>query len=277
MQNSDTSFNILNVHIDNNKIDALSLALSLTGISSLYKIFLEEENQYLDIEPKLYINRISEGSIDIFFELSRATSLFADSAICIKFINSISALISSLKDNNKQLINTLPQKKYEAVEQLLNATKNNDKSKMNLNIQKIDGNVYIADNITINGGVDTANINSTLKEIERHSKTKELTEHTEVTMRWASANFINNKSANNKVIIESISDSPKSVSFSNVEDQELCKSINENFPNASWHELLYIVDVKVLSIKNKINSYVVLKVYPNQTTEIDPNIIINES
>lgn len=87
-------------------------------------------------------------------------------------------------------------------------------------------------------------------------------------MTWYQAKFDRSSQTGNKAIIESISTRPLRVIFDNnaVKDAMFEQGVEFSKP---WHQLAYIVDVEVQTIKEQPRVATILKFYPEQT--FDPS------
>lgn len=69
-------------------------------------------------------------------------------------------------------------------------------------------------------------------------------------------------------MIENIYDKPVNVIFENDDDKN---SLTTTYHNSlkQWQDLLYLVDVEVVKIQDKIIRYKILKVYVDDTLELN--------
>lgn len=84
--------------------------------------------------------------------------------------------------------------------------------------------------------------------------------HTKMSMYWADANFLSNKQ-HGKIIIDKISKTPKNVLFVDEKERQKCTTSHSKYPDIDWQNLLYVVDVTVLTVNDKLTGYEITKVY----------------
>jgi len=91
--------------------------------------------------------------------------------------------------------------------------------------------------------------------------------HRRKLMHWYQTKFVDHTKTGDKVIIEDISKSPVKVIFENdaVKAQMLAGDANFSRP---WHQLAYVVDVEVQTVRSDPKLYTILRYYPDDT--IDP-------
>jgi hypothetical protein len=91
--------------------------------------------------------------------------------------------------------------------------------------------------------------------------------HRRKLMHWYQTKFVNHTKTGDKVIIEDISTSPIKVIFENdaVKAKMLAGDADFSRP---WHQLAYVVDVEVQTVRGVPKLYTILRYYPDDT--IDP-------
>lgn len=249
----------LNIHIKNNKpVDINALSRSLNGLSTLYKSFIESHDYNNDLQPKLFIKEIKEGSIDIYLFGQFLGGLeFINPAL--EFANNLKDLIETFKGSKEDSGKNITKKDCEALIEFTDVTAKDINAEVGISVKDNDGNVY--NNCTFNYNSVDANAtqNAARNRIERFNQQRPTT-YIQVEMYWANADFLSDK-AHGKVIIEDINAKPIGVKFINDEDRRKCTSNNPNFENTPWQNLLYTVDIEAIYIQDKLRGYRVTHVY----------------
>lgn len=250
---------ILNIHIKNNKpVDINNLARSLNGLANLYKSYVEDNDYNLDIEPKLYVKEIKEGSIDIYL-LGQAITLLDSVKPTVDFANHLFELLEIFKGSKDGTGKKITKKDCDSIIEFTDVTARDVDAKVEVSVKDNAGAIYNNCSFVYTTTEANAAQNGAKNKIDSFLA-KKPTEYSRVAMYWADANFISSKS-HGKIIIEEIDEKSKGVLFLNDEDRKKCTSSHVDYPQVPWQKLLYIVDVKGLYVNNKLQGYEIIKVY----------------
>lgn len=251
--------NILNIHIANNKpVEINNLARSLNGLSNLYKIFIEDHEYNINIEPKLYVKEIKEGSIDIYLLGQMLNSLDLINPT-FEFANHLFNMIDILKGAKEDCGKKISKKEYESLIDFTDVTARDVNAKVDVSVKDNNGNIYNNCNFVVTTTDANAVQNAAKKRIDE-SVLQKPKQFSQVEMYWADANFVSDK-AHGKVIIEEISDKPIGVKFINEKDRKKCTSNSPIYNDVPWQNLLYTVDIEAIYVQDKLKGYRVHKVY----------------
>lgn len=251
---------ILNIHIKNNKpVDINNLARSLNGLASLYRSFIESHDYNADIEPKLYVKEIKEGSIDIYL-LGQLLNTLEFVNPTLEFANNLYDMIEILKGSKEDNGKKISKKDCEALIDFTDVTARDINAEIGISVKDNNGIILNNCNQVIINTIDAnAAQNAAKKRIEEFTQQRP-TSYQQVEMYWADANFLSDK-AHGKIIIEAISDKAVGVKFLNDEDRKKCTSNNTNYPENPWQDLLYTVDIEAIYVQDKLRGYKITKVY----------------
>lgn len=253
-----TEDRVLNIHIENNKpVEINNLSRSLNGLATLYKLFMEETSN-IDIEPKLYIKEIKEGSIDIYL-VGQVINFLGDLRNIADFAIKLNELFEVFKGKKELPIKNITKKECEALINFTDVTAKDVDARVGISVQENNGNIYQGyyfNYTTIDANAIQNTAKDKIKELDQQ-KPRELKQ---VEMYWADANFLSNKK-HGKVIIEEISDKPISVKFLNDEDRKKCSTPHPDHAGTPWQDLLYTADIKALYVQDKLKGYQVTKLY----------------
>lgn len=250
---------VLNIRIRNNRpVEINTLAKSLNGISSLYRGFLTDHDYVFEVEPKLYVKKIQEGSIDIYLMGQIATTLeFVNSML--EFCQHLNGVLEIFTKNKDTSGKNITKKECTALYDLMDVTARDIDASLELSV--MDNHGIIINGSVININVTDANsAQNTIRNLLENMNAPVQAEHTQVQMYWADANFISDKK-HGQAIIESISNKPVGVKFAHEEDRKKCMTNHPDYPEIEWQDLLYTVDVEALYVQDKLKGYRILKVY----------------
>ena len=91
--------------------------------------------------------------------------------------------------------------------------------------------------------------------------------HKRKLMYWYQTKFVEHADTGDKAVIEDITSKPVKVIFENDEVKRHMLAGDSRFTRP-WHELAYVVDVEVMTVRGQARMYKVLRYYPEDT--IDP-------
>lgn len=258
---------VLNIKIRNNRpVEINTLARSLNGISSLYREFLTDHDYIFEIEPKLYVKKIQEGSIDIYLIGQIATTLeFVNSMLeFCHHLNEVLEIFTRNKDIGNQNIS---KKECTSLHDFVDVTARDIDASLELSVRDNQG-IIIKDSVININVTDANSAQNTIRNLLENMNAPVQSEHMQVQMYWADANFLSDKK-HGQAIIESISNKPVGVKFAHEEDRKKCMSNHPSYPEAEWQDLLYTVDVEALYVQDKLKGYRILKVYDDVLSLIE--------
>ncbi len=235
-------------------------------INAYNKLFITNASNKHDTKAVLAVSEIRKGSFEVVFSILAEPSIQAYIKSSLEAITYgiltdiiIKAFSKNPIKNNIEALNT------KEVRAIIAPMRNNPNSTQNIthiNGDKIinNFNIYFQD-------VDSATKNISEKLQDYDNTRIETIEHQhQVTMRWKQTNF-DNPATGNQAIISSISDKKHKVTFNNPQLKQTLTSNNPNYPDKSWQDLTYIVDVDIIKIDKKIKYYRIINIYPELTED----------
>ncbi len=254
----------LTIKIKNkNPLDFDRVISSLNAFSKEYTSFCKKEFKGLEESTtKLQIHSLKEGSIELEL-VNAALALVPD-------INSTyifgKYMIESLKfftgkSDSKKPPDNFKNKSAGNFIELLEQTATDAGSNLNI-INSGNNNTY---NINVSSS-DARVAQNRLAKYDTESLKEESSIKHKQPFYWSTAAFFKNKNGD-KGIIEAIDGKkPHKIIFPSEGDKKMMMSSYDKF-KTDWQDLMYIVDVEVLNVQDKIQAYKTLKVYEEDTFE----------
>ena len=243
---------VLKIKIEHsNPVDLHTFCNSLDSVSSLFTSYANKNGIYTSkSEVGLYVEKVKEGSIELFLGVGTAAYLtFAENANIIldfaKFIKDVYDYYTNLTDKKPKMdINDMKH-----LHDMLNMVANDNKGVLNIQaVDKVEGNVFIGCSFNNTEGNGTQNKLKKDIEIEKSKEPKEEIYRRVLMNVYQLRNDSSNKG--NKAIIEEIS--PKKVGLL-FETDELKARILHSDENPT--KIGYFVDVVVLTCQNRLAAY----------------------
>lgn len=252
--------NILKIHITNSKpVDLQTFSNSLSSVSSLFASYANKNGVYTsDAEVGLYVEKVKEGSIELWLGVGTAAFLaFAENAnIIVDFAKHIKVAYDyyTNKSEEKPDMSIDEMKHYH---DMLNVVANDNKGDMSMSVfdSVNGGNIFIGCRFDNN---ESNNIQNKInRAIEQYKSTPPLEEiHTRVVMGIYQLRSDMNVNTGNKAIIDSISKNKVGLFF---ESDELKLEVLASDRNPINYA--YVVDVSVQRLESRIVAYKVLKLH----------------
>ncbi len=258
---------ILSIKIENqNSIELNQLTLSLNALACQYDSFLRKspDFDYHKSQRKLYLSKLENGSLIV--ELIPAViPLLNEFNSIMEFGKYLKNIFDYFLGKTTNFSYSLTKKDCEEIIEFIEQSARDNGSNLSLNINGNNNTVVfpIVDLDCIKANAIQNNIN---KYSEKTSESPRI--YFKELMYWANAGFVKNK-INDKVIIEKIDKKPKKVIFQNEQDKIFSTTHNNKFPNKNWQDLGYIVDVEVSYIEDTPKEYKILKIYEDDTFDLD--------
>lgn len=241
---------ILLIHIDNrDPVELGNLVDALSGLSSLYRIEVENSSLNDDYPFKLLIDKVENGSIKLFLKDNRKSILPELSPVNV-FSNKLFSYLDYLKSKDCECPD-FSKSQLDALYKFINLTAVDREAKLEISVNGKNC-LYKSDEAYI-----MRNEINRLKHIILESFPET---HTMISFRWADANFISNKK-HGKIIVDKVSNSAKRVLFFKDEDFLNCTKNQEEFPETPWQKFIYFADIEVIYMNGKIQAYKIIKLY----------------
>ncbi len=254
----------LEITINNTKPVGLEdLSLSLLAFNHQFHKFIESEtNKETEIGTELLIKEVRSGSIIV--------ELVSQAAPIVPLLWEGGSLLQWSKvvqDTCKWLLGKIDTPPKSHTKQDLQEWNNivepvakDNGSQININVSD---NAKIINQITINSTEANA-MQNRISHLIEDIDTPEDNIHKRKVMYWYQTKFDPNSDTGNRAIIDDLSKTGLKVIFENnaVKDEMLHSDPKFGKP---WHELAYVVDVEVQTVRGAPKMYTVLKYYPEYT------------
>ncbi|NOT20228.1 MAG: hypothetical protein HOP24_08175 [Sideroxydans sp.] len=260
--------NKLEVTINNMKPVVLTdLTMALLGIGQQFERFIENEtNEQYKVGSELFIKEVRSGSIVI--------ELIAQGMPVVPLLwqnGSLAEWVSYAKDVVEWLNGKIATPPKELTKQdlkqwnnILEPVAKDHSSQMNISVSE---GGKVINQFFINSEQANATQNAIRREVERLDEPDDHIQRKRV-MVWYQTKFDDSTPTGNRAVIESISNSPVKVIFENNAVKKAMLSGDPKFTK-SWHELAYIVDVRVQTVQGVPKVYTILNYYDEDT--FDPS------
>lgn len=258
----------LEIKINNTKPVSLEdLSLSLLSFNHQFHKFVESEtNKENGIGSELLIKEVRSGSIIV--------DLVSFSAPIVPLLwegGTLSQWSKVVQETCNWLLGKIDTPPKEITKQDLNdwnkfiepVAKDNG-SQININVS--DGGTVI-NQITINS-IEANAIQNKISHLIGDLDAPEGNIHKRKVMYWYQTKFDQNSETGNKAIIDDITKSGLKVIFENKDVKESMLH-SEHGLGKPWHELAYVVDVEIETVRGAPKMYKVIKYYPEYT--FDPS------
>lgn len=269
--------NILEIDLDKkmeitisneNPVSLKDLSLSLLSFNHQFHKFVESEtDRETDIGTELLIKEVRKGSIVIEL-VSQATPivpLLWDGGTLSQWSNVVQSVLNWLLGKNDVPLKEVTKQDLQEWNKFVEPVAKDHGSQMNINVS--DGGTVI-NNFTINSTEANAIQNEISKKIEMLDSPEDHV-HRRKVMYWYQAKFDPNSETGNRAIIDDLSSKSMKVIFENNAVKDAMLHPPEQLKK-QWHELAYVVDVEVETVRNVPKMYKVLRYYPEDT--FDPNV-----
>jgi len=258
----------LEVTINNQKPVVLTdLTLALLAVGQQFERFIESEtNEQHQVGSELYIKEVRSGSIVV--------ELVAQAVPVLPLLwqgGSLSEWLSQAKAMIEWLSGKIANPPKEVVAQdlkqwsnILEPVAKDHGSQMNFTVSN--GGVVV-NQIFINSEQANAAQNAITREL---GKLKEPNDHVyrKMVMFWSQTKFGEGTSTGDRAVIEAITSSPVKVVFENNAVKAAMLSGDPRF-HKQWHQLAYLVDVTVQTVRDVPKVYTVTQFYPEDTFDPD--------
>lgn len=254
----------LEITINNeNPVSLKDLSLSLLSFNHQFHKFIESESEKdTDFGSELLIKEVRKGSIIIELVAVAApiAPLLWEGGTLSQWSNVVQGVLNWFLGK----VNSPPKEltKQDLIEwnKFVEPVAKDHGSQMNIIVS--DGGTVI-NNFTINSTEANAIQNEISRKIEQLESPEDHV-HKRKVMYWYQAKFDPNSETGNRAIIDDISSKSLKVIFENSAVKDSMFHPPEHFKK-QWHELAYVVDVEVETVRGVPKMYKVLNYYPEHT------------
>jgi hypothetical protein len=258
----------LEIKINNeNPVSLKDLSMSLLSFNHQFHKFVESEtDRENEIGTELLIKEVRKGSIiiELVSQAAPIVPLLWNGGTLSQWSNVVQGVCGWLLGKVDKPPRELTKQDLQEWNKFVEPVAKDHGSQMNINVS--DGGTVI-NNFTINSTEANAIQNEISKKIEQLDEPEDHI-HRRKVMYWYQAKFDPHSETGNRAIIDDLSKKSMKVIFENnaVKDEMLHPP--EHFKK-QWHELAYVVDVEVETVRGIPKMYKVLNYYPEYTFDPD--------
>lgn len=259
----------LEIKINNTKPVSLNdLSLSLLSFNHQFHKFVESEsNKETEMGTELLIKEVRSGSIivELVSLAAPIAPLLWEGGSLVQWASVIEKTCTWFLGKSDTPPKTMAKQDLQEWNKIIEPIAKDSGSQMNITVA--DGGKVI-NQIFINSNEAKAMQNQ-IGRLVSDMDTPSENIHLRKVMYWYQTKFDPESDTGNRAIIDNISASSLKVIFENNAVKEAMLHSDSKF-GKPWHELAYIVDVEVQTVRNIPKIYKVLKYYPDDT--FDPDV-----
>lgn len=244
------------------------LTISLLAFSHQYSKYIERTTKEAAPAAKqLVIKEVRSGSVIIDLLSYAGTTLpliWSSGCSIIEWYNQAKAVLEWLLDKKEKPPMTLNKTDLSQWGNFLNPVAQDHGSQINLSVR--DKSQVTINQYVINSSEAAQAIKKIQKEAAALDDEAENI-HRRKLMYWFQTKFVDHAETGDKAIIDDISKKPVKVIFENDEVKRHMLAGDRRF-SRSWHELAYVVDVEVMTVRDQPRMYKIIRYHPDDT--IDP-------
>jgi hypothetical protein len=260
--------NKLEITIDNTKPVVLTdLTMALLGVGQQFERFIENEtNEQHAASSELFIKDLRSGSIivELVAQAIPVVPLLWQGGSLLEWVNHTKSVIEWLNGKLENPPKDLTKQDLKQWSNILEPVAKDHGSQMNFTVSN---GGQVINQIFISSEQANAAQNQLKREIGKLDEPDDHTQRKRV-MVWYQSKFDSSSSTGDKAVIESISKVPVKVIFENNAVKKAMLAGDARYPK-QWHELAYIVDVKVQTVQGVPKVYTIINYHDEDT--FDPN------
>lgn len=260
--------NKLEITINNKKPVVLTdLTLSLLGVGQQFEKFVENEtNEQHQIGVELFIKDVRSGSIivELVAQAAPVVPLLWQGGSLKEWANYAKAVVEWLSGKISTPPKDLTKHDLKQWNNILEPVAKDGGSQMNFTVSE--GGTVI-NQVFINSEQANAAQNGIRRQLEKLDEPEDHIQRKRV-MIWGQTKFTDGTSTGDRAIIESISSAPIKVIFENNAVKKAMLAGDARF-SKQYHELAYIVDVKVQTVRGTPKVYTIINYYDEDTFDPD--------
>lgn len=239
------------------------LSLSLLAFNHQFHKFVESEtNKETDVATELLIKEVRSGSIivELVSEAAPIVPLLWEGGSLVQWSNVVKDTCQWLLGKIDTPPKNVAKQDLQEWNKFVEPVAKDNGSQMNINVTD---NGKVINQIFINS-MEANAIQNRISNLIEDIDTPDDNVHKRKVMYWYQTKFDSNSDTGNKAIIDDLSKSGLKVIFEDyaVKDEMLHSDTKFGKP---WHELAYVVDVEVQTVRGTPKMYKVLRYYPEYT------------
>jgi len=250
-----------------NPVSLKDLSLSLLSFDHQFHKFVDSEaDRDADIGSELLIKEVRKGSIviELVSQTAPIVPLLWEGGTLSQWSGVVQGVCNWLLGKVDSPPKELTKQDLQEWNKFVEPVAKDHSSQMNINVS--DGGTVI-NNFTINSTEANAIQNEISRKIEQLDSPEDHV-HRRKIMYWYQAKFDPHSETGNRAIIDDLSKKSMKVIFENNAVKDAMLHPHEQFKK-QWHELAYVVDVEVETVRGVPKMYKVLQYYPEYTFDPD--------
>lgn len=241
--------------------------MSLLGIGQQFEKFIEHEtDDHQQMGSELFIKDVRSGSIivELVAQAVPALPLLWEGGSLSEWANYAKSVVEWLSGKIENPPKDFTKQDLKQWNNILEPVAKDNGSQMNFTVS--DGGTVI-NQVFISSQQANAAQNGIRRQLEKLDEPDDHLQRKRV-MIWGQTKFTSGSTTGDRAIIESISPAPIKVIFENNAVKRAMLAGDPRFTK-QWHELAYIVDVKVQTVRGAPKVYTIINYYDEDTFDPD--------
>ena len=260
--------NKLEITINNEKPVVLAdLTLALLGVGQQFERFIENEtNEQHQVGAELFIKDVRSGSIivELVAQVMPVVPLLWQGGSLLEWVNHAKSVIEWLNGKLANPPKDLTKNDLKQWNNILEPVAKDSGSQMNFTVSQ---GGQVINQVFINSEQANAAQNGIRRQLEKLDEPDDHVQRKRV-MIWSQTKFTDNARTGDRAVIESITTTPVKVIFENNAVKKAMLAGDPRFQR-QWHELAYIVDVRVQTVRGIPKVYTIINYHDEDTFDPD--------
>lgn len=260
--------NKLEITINNQRPVVLAdLTLALLGVGQQFERFIENEtNEQHKVGSELFIKDVRSGSIivELVAQAMPVVPLLWQGGSLLEWVNHAKSVIEWLNGKLSSPPKDLTKNDLRQWNNILEPVAKDSGSQMNFTVSQ---GGHVINQVFINSEQANAAQNGIRRQLDRLDEPDDHIQRKRV-MIWSQTKFTDGASTGDRAVIESITSSPVKVIFENNAVKKAMLAGDARFKK-QWHELAYIVDVRVQTVGGVPKVYTIINYHDEDTFDPD--------
>lgn len=254
----------LEITINNEKPVVLTdLTMALLGVAQQFERFIENETtEQYHAGSELFVKEVRSGSIvvELIAQAMPVAPLLWQGCSLVEWVDHAKSVIEWLNGKLSQPPKDVTKQDLRQWNNILEPVAKDHASQMNFSVSS---GGKVVNQFFITSEQANAAQNAIRREVGRLDEPNDHIQRKRV-MVWYQTKFDDTSQTGNKAVIENISKSPVKVIFENNAVKKAMLAGDARFAKP-WHELAYIVDVRVQTVQNEPKVYTIINYYDEDT------------
>lgn len=260
--------NKLEITINNNNPVVLTdLTLALLAVGQQFERFIENEtNKQHQIGAELYIKDVRSGSVivELVAQILPVAPILWQGGSLTEWVNHAKSVIEWLNGKLSTPPKDLTKNDLKQWNNILEPVAKDSGSQMNFTVSH---GGRVINKVFISSEQANAAQNGIRRKLELFDEPADHIQRKRI-MVWNQTKFTDGTSTGDRAVIESITQAPVKVIFENNEVKKAMLAGDTRFKK-QWHELAYIVDVRVQTIRGVPKVFTIINYYDEDTFDPD--------